>query len=94
MSLGLCFWVIVIVAVVFFGALIGGLIGPYFGHYSELVILVLVLLLELASVWTSAAHLMPRRKPIPYWQPVIIVFFAILCAMIVVWSGLDRMGIQ
>ena len=45
MSLGLCFWVIVIVAVVFFGALIGGLIGPYFGHYSELVILVLVLLL-------------------------------------------------
>jgi hypothetical protein len=46
MTLGLCFWVIFIVAVVFFGAIIGGLFyGPVYGNVSGLVALVLILLL-------------------------------------------------
>ena len=56
MTLGLCFWVIVIVAVVFFGALFGGLIGSSFGGFSWLILLVLVLLLGWQEVFGPPLH--------------------------------------
>ena len=46
MSLGLCFWVIFIVAIVFFGALIGGLFyGGGYGHIGNIVMIFLIFLL-------------------------------------------------
>ena len=43
MSLGLCFWVIFIVAIVFFGALIGGLFyGVGYGHIGNIVTIFLI----------------------------------------------------
>jgi hypothetical protein len=46
MSLGLCFWVIFIVAIVFFGAIVGGAFyGQAYGHIGSLVDLVLFALL-------------------------------------------------
>lgn len=50
MSLGLCFWVIFIVAVVFFGALIGGLFyGVGYSHAANLVVMFLIFLLGWAQ---------------------------------------------
>lgn len=46
MSIGLCFWVIFIVAIVFFGALIGGLFyGAGYSHIGNVVEIVLIFLL-------------------------------------------------
>ena len=42
MSLGLAFWVIFLVAIIFFGALIGGVLyGPHWGAASNLIVMFL-----------------------------------------------------
>ena len=45
MSLGLCFWIIIIVLVLFFGAFWGGLLHPAYVGINNLVELVLFVLL-------------------------------------------------
>jgi hypothetical protein len=46
MGIGLAFWVIFLVAIIFFGALIGGVFyGPHWGEASNIVVMVLIFLL-------------------------------------------------
>lgn len=45
MSLGLCFWIIILILIVFFGALLGGLVYPTYHGVGNLVELILFILL-------------------------------------------------